>query len=682
MTTNTEKETLSIALFNYKLADYAPAIRHGIDVAKQNIDAIVNNTEKPTFSNTIEALEYANEELNKVCSILFNLNECDTSDEMQQIVVELTPEITRFEDSVNMNEKLFTRVKALYDNNEELCLTEEQSKLLDDYYKNFVRSGALLNDTDKKTLADINAELSELTQRFGLNTLNDTNIFTLHITSAEQLAGLPDTNIQAARKEAEEHGKEGWEFTLHQPSYQPFMTYTDNRELREKMWRAYNSRGNRNNDNNNNDIARRIASLRLQKAKLLGYETYCHYIVCERMIQSPEKLSHFMTQLHNAAMPLAKEEVDEIASFAKKTLQSQGIDTTDWKLMPWDFGYYSEKMKKERYNIDDKTLRNYFQLEKVKQGIFALYNKLYGLSFIEAPNVQVYHPDAKVYAVYDKTSNDGNKPLLGLLFMDMYARTSKQGGAWMTEFRGQSKRDGQRIVPLIQVVCNFAKPINGTPSLLTFREVETLMHEMGHAMHGMLSDVCYESLSGTNVLRDFVELPSQLMENWCYETKFIDTIANHYLTGEMLPHTYIQQLQASKRHTAGYLCIRQLNFGKIDLAFHATTHVIEQSAEAIENSSIDHQLPTVDGCCTSTAFTHIFAGGYASGYYGYKWAEVLDADVFSRFKEEGIFNSDTAEKLRHEILSRGGTCHPATMFYNFMGREPDIKAYMHRLTGK
>lgn len=648
-----------------KIEHYRPAVLAAIAEARKNVDDIVGNAEAPTFANTVEALEYASERLDRVTNLLFNLNECDTSEEMQAVVMEVLPDLSRYENEVSMNDALFERVRRVYEERERLQLTGEQQMLLRDTYKMFVRHGVNLPPTEKQRFAAIEEELSRLTQQFNQNVLADNNDYMLHLTSEEELSGLPDNVRDAAAEEARERGLKGWVFTLAYPSFGPFLMYADRRDLREQMWRAYNSRGNRGNGNDNNEVIRQIVALRHEKASLLGYDTYCDYVLEERMVLSLPRLREFMRQLMDAALPSARREAAEVAAFAKEA-------GADFELQRWDFSYYSEKLKQRRYDFDQERLRPYFQLERVRQGIFDLYGRLYGLTFVEAQGVEVYHPDVRVFEV-----RDGER-LMGLLYMDMHPRASKRSGAWMTEFRGQWVRGGQEVRPLIQVVCNFSKPVGEKPALLSFSEVETFMHEFGHAMHGMLSDVTYGSLSGTNVLRDFVELPSQLMENWCYEPDFLNTFARHYETGEPLPMEYVEKIKVAERYLAGYLCVRQLNLGLTDIAFHTLKAPLEGRAEDFERRAMTELLPPVEGGNTSTAFTHIFSGGYASGYYGYKWAEVLDADVFSRFKADGIFNADTARGLRREILSRGGTVHPATLFRNFMGRDPDIGALMTR----
>lgn len=632
--------------------DYEPAIKEAIAEAKSFIEAIVNNPESPTFENTVEALECADRRLNRVSAIMMNLNECCTDEHLQDIVMRIQPEMTRFANSVSTDERLYQRVKHVSDHSD-YSDNPEKRTLLDNTLKSFIRHGVALPQKERELYKKNEEELSELKLRFSRNALADMNDKTLHLTDEADLEGLPETLRAAAREEAVARGLDGWVFTLAYPMYGPFMTYSARGHLRAKMYLMYNSIGNRGNEHDNNEIIRRIVELRSEQAHLLGYDTYCDYVLEERMVQSLPNLRRFMQELKDAVLPAAKKDLADVGATEA-----------------WDFSYLAERLKQQRYAFDGEHLRPYFPLEAVREGIFGLYGKLYGLRFEEDGSIPVYHPDVKVYRV-----NDGEKEM-GLLYLDMFPRPSKRSGAWMTEFRGQH----DKVRPQIQVVCNFSKPVGNIPSLLRFNEVETFMHEMGHAMHGMLSDVHYESLSGTNVKRDFVEMPSQVMENWCYEPEFLSTFARHYQTGEPLLTEYIDKIRAAQNHLAGWLCLRQLNLGFTDIAFHTMTDASSiGKAEEVETNAMTNLLPHVSGCCTATNFSHIFGGGYASGYYGYKWAEVLDADIFSRFKQDGIFNHDTAEAFRREVLSRGGTEHPAVLFRNFMGREPDNKALLKRM---
>ncbi len=633
-----------------KNEDYEPAIEEAIVEAERNIAAIVDNPEPPTFENTVEALECADRRLSRVSAIMMNLNECCTDEKLQDIVMRLQPEMTRFANRVSTDERLYKRVKQVSENTGYIACAEKRT-LLTNTLKGFVRHGVALPAVQREQYKRNEEELSELKLRFGQNALADMNEWTLHLTSEGDLAGLPEAVCTAAREEAEERGLDGWVFTLAYPMYGPFMTYSTRRDLREKMYRAYGSIGGRGNEHDNNAIIRRIVELRAEQAHMLGYDTYCDYVLEDRMVQSLPNLRRFMQELKDVVLPAAKQDLADVGATEA-----------------WDFSFLAEKLKHQRYDFDSEALRPYFPLESVREGIFNLYGKLYGLRFEEDGSIPVYHPDVKVFRVFD-----GNREM-GTLYLDMHPRPSKRSGAWMTEFRGQYGA----VRPQIQVVCNFSKPTADAPALLRFSEVETFMHEMGHAMHGMLSEVQYESLSGTNVKRDFVEMPSQVMENWCYEPEFLSTFAHHYQTGEPLPPEYIDKIRAAQNHMAGWLCLRQLNLGLTDIAFHTASDVAGK-AEEVEAQAMTDLLPRVPGCCTSTNFSHIFGGGYASGYYGYKWAEVLDADIFSRFKQDGIFNRDTADCFRREILSRGGTEHPAVLFRNFMGREPDNKALLKRM---
>lgn len=646
--------------------DYPPAIRAAIEEAEQAIECIATNPEAPTFENTIEALECADRKLQRISSIMMNLNECCTSDELQNVVMQLEPEITRFSMKVVTDRRLYERIEKLkigIENSANAKLSVEQQTLLDNTIKSFVRHGIALPDTEREQYKRNEEDLSELKLRFSQNALADLNDWFLHITDESELSGLPDTVCTAANEEGASRGLKGWVFTLAAPSYIPFMAFSDRRDLREKMYCAYGSIGGRGNEHDNNEIIRRIVALRSEQAKLLGYNTYCDYVLEDRMVKSLPNLRRFMDDLRSAVLPAAKKDLADMSEIS-------GIP----QISGWDISYLSEKLKQQRYSFDSEALLPYFPLDAVKEGIFALYGRLYGLRFEEDNTIPVYHKDVTVYRV-----KYGEREM-GILYLDMYPRPSKRSGAWMTEFRGQH----DSIRPQIQVVCNFSKPTANTPSLLRFSEVETFMHEMGHAMHGMLSEVHYESLSGTNVKRDFVEMPSQVMENWCYEPEFLSTFARHWQTGEPLPTEYIDKIRAAQNHLAGWLCLRQLNLGYTDIAFH-TSEWSDKSdssnfkAEEIESSAMTNLLLRTPGCCTATNFSHIFCGGYASGYYGYKWAEVLDADIFSRFKEEGIFNQETAQRFRREILSRGGTQHPSILFKNFMGREPDNKALLKRM---
>ena len=670
------------------IEDYEPAIRAALAEAERNVESIATAKESATFTNTVEALEHASHRLDRISAIMTNLNECCTSEALQDIVMRIEPEITRFSLRVMTDRRLYERVDSVKQSmaTDHCTLTTEQQTLLEETLNGFRRHGVALEGEDAERYKKNEEELTELKLHFSQNALKDLNAWTLHLTDEADLEGLPASVRTAAREEAAEHGLKGWVFTLAAPSYSPFMTYSARRDLREQMYRAYGSIGNRGNENDNNAVIHRIVTLRTEQAHLLGYNTYCDYVLCDRMVRDLPSLRAFLLQMKEAVLPYAKRDLEDV-------IQNSEFKTHNSEFMPWDFAYYAERLRRERYDLDEEALRPYFPLEAVREGIFGLYGRLYGLRFEEATDVPVYHEDVKVYRV-----SDGEREM-GLLYLDMHPRASKRSGAWMTEFRGQHRENNfefrnskfeiqhselKDVRPQIQVVCNFSKPTAETPSLLRFSEVETFMHEMGHAMHGMLSDVHYESLSGTNVKRDFVEMPSQVMENWCYEPEFLSTFARHYRTGEVLPTEYIEKIRASQNHLAAWYCLRQLNLGMTDLSFHTSNRTdrsdaSDLKAEEVEAAAMENLLPRVKGCCTATNFSHIFGGGYASGYYGYKWAEVLDADIFSRFKEEGIFNTDTAARFRREVLAKGGTVLPDILFKNFMGRDPNQQALLKRM---
>ena len=644
--------------------DFEPAIRAALAEAERNVEAIAASDERATFENTVEALEAADRRLQRVSAIMMNLNECCTSEELQETVMRLEPELTRFSLKVMTDRRLYERVASVQRAvaSGQWPLTTEQQTLLEEMLEGFRRHGVDLEGEAAERYKKNEEELTELKLRFSQNALKDLNAWTLHLTDEADLEGLPESVRTAAREEAASRGLEGWVFTLAAPSYSPFMTYSARRDLRERMYRAYGSIGNRGNENDNNAVIRRIVELRAEQARLLGYDTYCDYVLCDRMVRDLPTLQGFMQRMKAAVLPEARRDLGEVAGGQRSAVSGQ--------FMPWDFAYHAERLRRERYDLDEEAMRPYFPLEAVREGIFGLYGRLYGLRFEEATDVPVYHEEVKVYRV-----SDGEREM-GLLYLDMHPRASKRSGAWMTEFRGQHGETR----PQIQVVCNFSKPTAEAPALLRFSEVETFMHEMGHAMHGMLSEVRYESLSGTNVKRDFVEMPSQVMENWCYEPEFLATFARHWQTGEVLPTEYVEKIRAAQNHMAGWLCLRQLNLGMTDIAFHTVPDgTAVGKAEEEEAAAMENLLPRVEGCCTATNFSHIFGGGYASGYYGYKWAEVLDADIYGRFKEEGIFNTDTAARFRREILAKGGTVAPDILFRNFMGRDPDPQALLRRM---
>lgn len=650
------------------LSHYEPAFEQAIVEAKQDIQHIIDNPATPDFDNTIVALDLAGGQLSNISSIFFNLNSACTNEEMQQIAQRISPKLTEYSNSVNMHPDLFRRVKQIYSQKETLPLTPEQQTLLEDTYRSFVKGGANLEGADRKRFEEITMELSQLGLQFDENTLAETNAFTLHLTDPQELSGLPESAREAAAMTAREKGLEGWLFTLHAPSYIPFMKYADNCSLREKMYRAYAARGNRDNANDNKEIIRKMTALRLEKAQLLGYRTYAEYVLTDRMAASPETVNSFLAQLLSASHPFALSEKKEVEDFARK----QGFQG---ELQRWDWSYYSNKLKQEKYALDDEMLKPYFQLEKVQQGVFGLATRLYGLSFREVTDIPKYHEDVKTFEVYDR---DGQ--FLAILYTDFFPRESKGGGAWMTEFRGQHKINDQDIRPLVSIVMNFTKPTPNTPSLLTFDEVTTFLHEFGHALHGMLSQCTYNSTGGTNVYRDFVELPSQIMENWALEKEWLDTWATHYQTGEKIPQEYISKIHHAANFQSGYQSDRQISFGTVDMAWHTITSPVTTSVQEFETQAMasTESFPIVDSSCFSTAFGHIFGGGYAAGYYSYKWAEVLDADAFSVFKEKGIFDRTTADAFRKNILEKGGSEHPMTLYKRFRGQEPTVDALLER----
>lgn len=647
---------------------YKPALDSAISMARHEIDAIVNNPAEPTFENTIEALDRSGKLLADVSNILFNLNEAETDSVLQQIVIEASPILTDFSNDINLNPELFKRVKAVWEKRDSLKLTAEQQMLLDKTYKGFVRNGANLNEADKEKYRAISRELSELTVKFNQNVLAETNSYKLHITNEADLAGLPQSLIDAAAYTAKQKGLEGWVITLDYPMYGPFMKYADNRELRKQLYMAYGNRCFKGNEYDNQKIAQRIANLRLELANLLGYSNFATFVLENRMAETPERVNEFLNQLVEASLPVAREEVKEVEEFARQ----QGFKG---KLERWDWSYYSEKLKNAKYSYNEEELKPFFQLEKVIDGVFLLANKLYGLTFLPNGKIPVYHPDVKAYEVYDASGR-----FMAVLYLDFFPREGKSGGAWMTSFRSQYRENGKDVRPLVSIVTNFTKPTDKQPSLLTFYEFSTFLHEFGHALHGMLSDCNYSSLSGTSVYRDFVELPSQIMENFAVEKEYLDLFAVHYQTGEKIPQELVQKIIDSRNFQAGYFSLRQLGFGVLDMAWHTITKPVTEDVDSFEKKVLNPLdiLPPVKGTNMSVTFGHIFEGGYAAGYYGYKWAEVLDADAFELFKEKGIFNREVAQSFRDNILSRGGSEHPMTLYKRFRGQEPTIDALLKR----
>lgn len=651
-----------------KTEHYEPAFEAALSEARKDITNITKNPANPDFENTIVALDGAGEKLNTISSVFFNLNSSCTNEEMQQIAQRISPKLTEYSNSIYMDPVLFQRVKTVYEQKDNLSLTPEQETLLEDTWKTFIKGGANLESNAKGRFQEITMELSRLGLKFDENILAETNNFILHLTDEQELSGLPEGVIEMAAMTAHEKGMKGWIFTLHAPSYIPFMKYADHRGLREKMYKAYSSRGNRKNTYDNNEIIRKIVALRLEKARILGYPTYATYVLTDRMAETPENVHSFLSQLLAASHPYALAEKREVEEFAHRN-GFQG------ELQRWDCAYYSNKLKQEKYALDDEMLKPYFQLEKVQQGVFGLATRLYGITFKEVNNIPKYHEEVRTFEVYDH-----NGSFLAILYTDFFPRESKGGGAWMTEFRGQHKKDNEDVRPLVSIVMNFTKPTPSKPSLLTFDEVTTFLHEFGHALHGMLSQCSYNFTGGTNVYRDFVELPSQLMENWALEKEWLDTWAIHYQTGEKIPQEYIDKIRRASNFQSGYQSDRQLSFGMVDMAWHSITEPIEESVQDFETQAMaaTETFPAVDCSSFSTAFGHIFGGGYAAGYYSYKWAEVLDADAFSVFKKKGIFDPETARSFRENILEKGGSEHPMTLYKRFRGQAPTIDALLER----
>lgn len=651
-----------------KIEDYFPAFQEGIALAKAEIDAIVNNPEAPTFENTVVAMDYAGDTLDRLSSVFFNLNSAETNDEMQKIAQEVSPLLSEFGNDITLNAALFAKIKAVYEQKEKLNLNPEQTTLLDKKYKSFSRNGANLPEDKKDQLREIDKELSKLSLQFGENVLAETNAFELHLTDEKDLAGLPEGTIEAARLLAKSQEKEGWIFTLDHPSYIPFLTYADNRELRKKMAIAFGARSFQNNEFDNQENVLKIAKLRFERANLLGYKTHAHFVLEERMSESPEKVFSFLNDLLAKAKPAAQKEFAELTAFATAL---DGIE----QLEKWDGAYYSEKLKQQLFNLDDEKLKPYFQLEKVLNGAFTVAKKLYGLTFTEVFDIDKYHEEVTTYEVRDAENN-----LVSIFYADFFPRKGKRNGAWMTSFKSQYIKDGVNERPHISNVCNFTKPTETKPSLLTFNEVTTLFHEFGHGLHGMLANTTYPSLSGTSVFWDFVELPSQIMENWCYEPEALALFANHYETGEIIPIEYVQKIKESASFQEGLATLRQLSFGLLDMAWHGQdpTNITDLKTFETEQFANTQLYPDVKENAMSTAFSHIFQGGYSSGYYSYKWAEVLDADAFEYFQEKGIFNTEVATKFKENVLSKGGTEHPMILYKRFRGQEPKPEALLKR----
>ena len=666
---NTPYQTPPFSQIEY--SHYEPAIDYAIELNRAEIEAIINNPEAPTFENTIVAMEQSGQLLNRATGVFFVLNGAITSPEMQQIALNITPKLTELGNDISLNPALFERVKVVYNKRKKLKLDQEDMTLLENTYKSFARSGALLEGKDKELYRQYSSELSQLTLQFGQNALKATNAFSYNITDPAKVAELPDFVKDGMAADAAARGQEGWTVTLDAPSYSPFMTYSTQRDIKEILYRAYNTRGLGGEFDNQENI-RRIAELRLKIANLLGYKCYSDYVLEDRMAESTKTVNNFLAELNKATLDYAKKDVANITAYA----QSLGFEG---ELMPWDFSYYNEKYKEAMYSINDEQIKPYLQLENAKLAVFMLAGKLYGLSFTPVNNIETYHEEASVYEV---RNIDGD--LMAILYMDFFPRESKRQGAWMTEFRGVKVVDGKEQRPLVQLVMNFTKPTGTTPSLLTFDEFTTFLHEFGHGLHGILAKGKYESINGTSVKRDFVELPSQIMENWATEKEYLDLWAKHYQTGEPMPAELIEKLVAAKNYLAAYYNVRQLSFGMLDMAWHTITTPYTGDVLAFEKKAIapTQVLPYVDGTAMQTAFTHIFSGGYASGYYGYKWAEVLAADAYSYFSQEGIFSEKVASKFRNEVLEKGGHEHPMTLYKNFRGHKPKTQALIDQMNLK
>lgn len=650
---------------------YEPAMLEGIKLHEAEIEAIINNHEAPTFANTIVAYEKSGKFLDRVTTVFGNLRSAETNDDLQKIAQKMIPLLSEHSNNISLNEKLFQRVKAVYKQKSKLSLTIEQAKLLDDIYDGFVRRGANLQGEARNKYRELSKKLSTLTLQFGENNLKETNNFQLVLTQKEQLAGLPEGIVEAAAQTAREKGVEGWVITLHAPSYVPFMTYASNRELRKELYMAYNTKCTKDNEFNTLEIVKDLVNTRMQIAQLLGYKSYADYTLKERMAESSKNVYKLLDQLLDAYTPTAKAEYNEVQELARST---QG---KEFRLMPWDWSYYSDQLKNKKFSLNDEMLRPYFELSNVKEGVFGLATQLYGITFRKNSEIPVYHPDVDAYEVLDK---DGS--FLAVLYTDFHPRAGKRAGAWMTSFKGQwiDDQTGENSRPHITLVMNFTKPTESKPALLTFDEVNTFLHEFGHGLHGIFANTHYESLSGTSVYRDFVELPSQIMENFAVEKDFLSTFAKHYQTGEIIPDTLVQRIIDSSNFNVAYACLRQVSFGLLDMGWYTRTTPFTGDVKAYEQKAWEKAqiLPVVEGTCMSAQFSHIFAGGYSAGYYSYKWAEVLDADAFSLFMQKGIFNQEVAQSFRNNILSKGGTEHPMTLYKRFRGQEPTIDALLIR----
>lgn len=652
----------------YKPQDFKPAIEKSIAENLKNIQAIADSKEKPTFKNTIEALAYNGEKLDRVTAIFFNLNSAETNPDLQKEARNISPLLSDYRNDIMLNAKLFARVKKVYDGRKKLKLTPEETTLLEKTYKGFARNGANLTEDKKQRLREIDKQLSAASLSFGENVLAETQSFELHVTDENDLKGLPDFARQAARQTADKKGKQGWVFTLDVPSYSAFVKYAENRDLRKKMFIAYGSRGFHNDAKDNQKNILEIIKLRDERAKLLGYENYAAFILEERMADTPKIVNDFLNDLLEKAKPAAQKELDELKRFA---LELDGIKD----FQKWDYSFYSEKLKQKRFNLDDEKLKPYFKLENAVSGMFQVANKLYGLNFKKIDNVEKYHEEVDTYLVTDEKGN-----YVALFYTDFFPRAGKRAGAWMSSFKNQYKRNGKDSRPHITIVCNFTRPTGTQPSLLTFYELRTLFHEFGHALHGILADTTYPNLSGTSVSRDFVELPSQVLENWCLQKEALSLFATHYETGELIPMELLEKIKESSSFMEGLQTMRQLSFGVLDMAWHTADPNSITDVKSFENKAIakTELYPEIPEIATSTAFSHIFQGGYAAGYYSYKWSEVLDADAFELFLEKGIFDKEVAKSFKDNVLSKGGSEKPMELYKRFRGKEPSPEAFLKR----
>ena len=664
--TGTPHQTVPFHLI--RTEHYEPAINQAMEEHDREIEAIIHNPEAPTFGNTIVALEKSGALLDRVTTVFGNMLSAETNDEMQDIASRVMPKLSEHSNNITLNEQLFGRIKAVYENTDKESLGTEERTLLQNTYDGFVRNGANLDDKQKERFREIAAQMSILTLNFSQNNLKETNAFELHLED-NQLDGLPESALEAYAQTARERGKEGHIVTLHAPSFGPFMKYSTHRDLRQQLYMAYNTQCTGANEHNNEDIVRQLVNLRQEGAQLLGFDTVADLVLTRRMAENSGNVYRLLDQLFEAYAPAARLEVSEVEALAKE------MEGEDFQLMPWDWAYYSDKLKMKKFDLDDEALRPYFELGKVIEGVFGLATRLYGITFAKNENISTYHEDVSAYEVFDK---DGS--FLAVLYTDFHPRAGKRSGAWMTSFKGQWKDEHGDSRPHISVVMNFTKPTADKPALLSFSEVNTFLHEFGHALHGMFADSTYQSLSGTNVYWDFVELPSQFMENFAIEKEFLATFAKHYQTGETIPEELIRRIVDASNFNVAYACLRQLSFGYLDMAWYTRTTPFEGDVRTYERQAWAKTqiLPNVEGTCMSVQFSHIMAGGYAAGYYSYKWAEVLDADAFSLFKEKGIFNPDVANSFRTEVLSKGGTEHPMTLYKRFRGQEPGIEALLKR----